>query len=50
VLADRLAMLVERGLVNYAETRRPEARVFLDGDDAAIQATLRRQHVKGGGR
>ena len=89
VLADRLAMLVERGLVtragdpahaqkaiysltelgvsllpviaslskwtqtHYAQTRRPEARVFLDGDEAAIQAmqeTLRRQHVKGGGR
>jgi DNA-binding HxlR family transcriptional regulator len=85
VLADRLAMLVERGLVtraddpthaqkaiysltelglsllpviaalsrwtqiHYPATRRPEAGVFLDGDDAAIaalQETLRRQHLK----
>jgi DNA-binding HxlR family transcriptional regulator len=86
VLADRLAMLVERGLVtraddpahaqkaiysltergislltvvaalsrwtqlHYPETRRPEGRMFLDGDAAAIaelQAALRREHLKG---
>ena len=86
VLADRLAMLVERGLVTRAddpthaqkaiyslteqgisllpviaalsqwtqvhhpETRRPEARVFLDGDATAIadmQKALRREHLKG---
>ena len=88
VLADRLAMLVERGLVtraddpshaqkaiysltergvsllpviaslskwtqtHFPETRRPEARPFLKGDEAAIeelQKALRRQHLKGGG-
>lgn len=85
VLADRLAMLVERGLVtraddpahaqkaiysltelgisllpviaslsqwtqvHFPETRRPEARLFLDGDPAAIaeiQKALRREHLK----
>ncbi len=85
VLADRLAMLVERGLVtrrddpshaqkaiyslteagiallpviaalsqwtqvHYPETRRPEARPFLKGDDAAVaelQKLLRQQHLK----
>jgi len=89
VLADRLAMLVERGLVtrsddpshaqkaiyslteqgiallpviaslsqwtqiHFPETRRAEARVFLDGDAAAIaamQQALRREHLEGGGR
>ena len=89
VLADRLAMLVERGLVtrdddpthaqkaiyrlteagisllpviaslskwtqvHFPETQRPEARLFLDGDDAAIaalQKALRREHLKGRGR
>jgi len=86
VLSDRLAMLVERGLVtraddpshaqkaiyslteqgitllpviaslskwtqiHFPETRRAEARVFLDGDEAAIaqmQKALRREHLKG---
>ena len=85
VLADRLAMLVERGLVtrtddpshaqkaiyrltelglsllpviaalskwtqtHFPDTRRPEARIFLKGDDAAVeelQKTLRRQHLR----
>ncbi|MBW8758554.1 MAG: helix-turn-helix transcriptional regulator [Burkholderiales bacterium] len=89
VLADRLAMLVERGLVtragdpahaqkaiysltepgiallpviaslsrwaqvHFPATRRPEARVFLDGDEAAIaalQQALRREHLASGGR
>lgn len=89
VLADRLAMLVERGLVTRAddpahaqkaiysltelglsllpviaslsrwtqihhpETRRPQARIFLDGDDAALlelQEALRREHLPGRGR
>jgi DNA-binding HxlR family transcriptional regulator len=89
VLADRLAMLVERGLVtrtddpahaqkaiysltelglsllpviaslsrwtqtHFPETRRPEARVFLKADEAAIhelQKTLRRRLLKDGGR
>jgi DNA-binding HxlR family transcriptional regulator len=89
VLADRLAMLVERGLVtrsgdpghaqkavyrltelgvsllpviaslskwtqtHFPETRRPEARVFLKADDAAIeelQKTLRREHLNAGAR
>jgi DNA-binding HxlR family transcriptional regulator len=89
VLADRLAMLVERGLVtraddpahaqkaiyslteqgisllpviaslsrwtqvHFPETQRPEARVFLDGDDAALlelQEALRREHLPGRGR
>jgi DNA-binding HxlR family transcriptional regulator len=87
VLADRLAMLVERGLVtrgddpshaqkaiyrltelglsllpviaslsrwtqtHFPETRRPEARIFLKCDDAAIaelQKALRRQHLRRG--
>lgn len=86
VLADRLAMLVERGFITRAddpahaqkaiysltelgisllpviaalsqwaqlhhpETRRPEGRMFLDGDQAAIaalQKALRREHLKG---
>ena len=89
VLADRLAMLVERGLVtrtddpthaqkaiysltepglallpviaslskwtqiHFPETRRPEAGIFLHGDEtavAALQDALRRQHLEGGGR
>jgi len=86
VLSDRLAMLVERGLVtraedpshaqkaiyslteqgiallpviaslsqwtqvHFPETRRAEARAFLEGDQAAIaeiQKALRREHLKG---